>query len=239
MIKYAHIYLLQFVVIWLGLYFDSKAFSAKYANSQLITDLLVILTFIWIYANSSKYIKKLMLWGLLIALGGELFFSLLLGMYSYRLNNLPIYVPFGHSVIYATVFYITKEPIVQKYKSVIVKALYTLMIIYSTLWLIFANDIFGFLCMLIILALFKRRPKSKLFFLIMFFTIVYLELLGTYYGCWSWPNIWFDRFSLISSANPPSAISVFYFAFDMGCMLLYKLSNPKENKEAISEIKVY
>ena len=180
-----------------------------------------------------------MLWGLLIALAGEAVFSLLLGMYSYRLNNLPLYVPFGHTIIYASVFYISKEPLIQKHKKSIIKTLYILMIIYSTLWLIFGNDLFGFLCMLVILWLFKRRPKSKLFFLIMFFTIVYLELLGTYYGCWSWPEIWFDKFSIVPSANPPSAISVFYFAFDMGCMLFYKLSNPKEYKEALKEIKVY
>jgi len=239
MLKYAHLYIPSYLVVWLGLYIDGKRFSSTFEYSQYITDLLVFLAFLWIYFKSSRYIKKVMLWGLIIALCGEFVFAILLNMYSYRLNNLPIYVPFGHTIIYASVFYIAKEPFIQKYRDKIMKILYYLMIIYSTLWLIFANDTFGFLSMLVILWLFKKRPKSRLFFLIMFFTIVYLELLGTHYGCWSWPEIWFNKISLIPSANPPSAISVFYFAFDMGCMLLYKITNPTEYKEAVAEIKVY
>jgi len=144
------------------------------------------------------------------------------------LENLPIYVPFGHAVVYASVYYWVKEPWVKKHQNRIIKILYISMILYSIAWLILENDVFGFLCMLIILGLFQRRPQSKLFFLVMFFTIVYLELLGTYYQCWSWPSIWFNKFSWISSANPPSGISVFYFAFDAGCLWFYKRLNPQK-----------
>lgn len=162
------------------------------------------------------------LFGLIVALVGEVLFALVFGMYTYKLENLPLYVPFGHSLLYASVYYIVKEPLVKKYQELIIKYLYFSMILYSTLWLVFANDTFGFICMLVILFLFKRYPKTKLFFLFMFFVIVYLELLGTYYGCWHWPDIWFDKVSFISSANPPSGISVFYFGFDVGCLWLYK-----------------
>jgi len=59
----------------------------------------------------------------------------------------------------------------------------------------------------------------------MFFMVVYLELWGTYYQCWGWPPIWFDVFSWIPSANPPSGIGVIYFAFDAACLLAYKMFN--------------
>ena len=221
--KYLHIHALFFPVLWLGLYLDSQLVSEQY-----ITNILVLITFLWIYKQVSKVVKQLMLYGLIVALGGELLFSLVFGMYTYRLENLPLYVPLGHSIIYATVYYFVKEPLIQKYQNQIIKSLYIAIILYSTAWLIFASDVFGFLCMLIILWIFKRRPKTKLFFLIMFFAIVYLELVGTYYGCWSWPKIWFDKVPFIPSANPPSAISVFYFGFDAGCLWFYKKLNPKK-----------
>jgi len=224
--KYLHIHAPLWIVLWFGLYIDSLEFSKTYQASQWITNVLVFITFLFLYKQVSKQVKQLMLFGLIVAVGGEVLFSLLLGMYTYRLDNLPLYVPFGHAIIYASIYYLVKEPLVLKYQQTIIKILYLLMLLYSTAWLIWGNDTFGFICMLIIVWLFQRRPKTKLFFLFMFFTIVYLELLGTYYQCWSWPSIWFNQFTWVSSANPPSGISVFYFAFDAGCLWFYKKLNP-------------
>jgi hypothetical protein len=216
-VKYPHIHIFTLVVIWLGLFLD----GSEQAH-QLYTNILVLVSFSWVYYFASKSVKQLMLFGLIIGLSGELLFALVFGMYTYRLENLPLYVPFGHSLIYASVYYIVKEPLVKKYQEQIINILYISMILYSTLWLLFANDTLGFICMLLVLALFKRYPKTKLFFLFMFFVVVYLELIGTYYGCWHWPEIWFDKVAFISSANPPSGISVFYFGFDIGCLWFYK-----------------
>jgi len=226
--KYLHIHSLFIPILWLSFYFDGTQFAQSFEHSQWITNFLVFSTFLWIYTQVSKLIKELMIYGLIVALGGEILFSLIFGMYTYRLENLPLYVPFGHTIVYATVYYFVKEPIIQKYQKQIIKILYITIIFYSTAWLIFASDIFGFLCMLVILWIFKRRPNTKLFFLIMFFAIVYLELVGTYYQCWYWPDIWFDKVNWVPSANPPSAISVFYFGFDAGCLWFYKRINPKK-----------
>lgn len=232
--KYLYIHGLFFPLLWLGLYLDSASIS-----QQWIANILVFVAFLWIYMHVSKQIKQLMLYGLIVALGGELLFSLVFGMYTYRLENLPMYVPFGHTIIYACVYYFVKEPIVLKYRKNIVKFLYVAIILYSTAWLIFANDVFGFLSLLVILWIFKRRPNTKLFFLFMFFAIVYLELIGTYYQCWHWPSIWFDKVSFVPSANPPSAISVFYFGFDAGCLWFYKKIHPQkwQRYKRIKELK--
>lgn len=197
-------------------------------QKQWITNILVLFVFYYIYRSVSRKIKKLMIYGLVIAFLGEVLFSLVFGMYTYRLENLPFYVPFGHTLIYASVFYFAKESLVKRNSNKIISILYPIMIIYSTLWLFFAKDIFGFICMLLILYFFWKKPHIKLFFLIMFFMIVYLELVGTYYSCWFWPEIWFDKISFISSANPPSGISIFYFAFDAGCLWFYKKLNKKQ-----------
>jgi hypothetical protein len=229
--KYSHIYLPVLFVLGAGLFIDSTTITKEFNYSQgnqWITNILVLLCFIWVYSKVSVKIQKLMIYGLAMAFTGEVVFALILGMYTYRLENLPIYVPIGHSLVYAAVFYIAKEPIIRINKHVVINTLYILMIIYSTAWLIFANDIFGFLCMVLIILIFKRKPHTKLFFLIMFFMIVYLELIGTYFECWVWPEIWFDKISFISSANPPSGISVFYFGFDIGCLLIYRQFNKEK-----------
>lgn len=231
-IRYPHIYLFVLIITWLGLYLDGL-----HQAHQTYTSIIVIMAFTWVYYFASKPIKQLMLFGLIVALMGEIVFALILGMYTYRLDNIPIYVPFGHALIYASVYYLVKEPLVLKHKEKITVFLYYSMILYSTLWLIFADDVLGFICMLVILILFKCYPNTKLFFLFMFFFVVYLELLGTYYGCWSWPPIWFDKFSLFSSANPPSGISVFYFGFDAGCLWFYKHYN-KERWRRIKRLRV-
>lgn len=166
-----------------------------------------------------------MLYGLVIAVGGEVLFSLILGMYTYRLENLPVYVPFGHSIIYAGVYYLVKEPVLKRHQAQTTQVLYYAMILYSTLWLLFSKDVLGFICMLAILGIFKWKERLKPFFLIMFFTIAYLELIATYFQCWYWPQVWFNKVPIIPSANPPSGISVFYFGFDAGCLWLYKTCN--------------
>lgn len=224
--KYLSIYTPVFFILFFGLFIDSKFVSTFIPHNQYITNILVLIVFGWVYCRVSKKIKKLMFYGLSLAFLGEALFSLVLGMYTYRLANLPLYVPFGHSLIYAAVFYLANEPILKRNRDVVIKVLYFLMVLYSTAWLIFGNDVFGFICMLVIILIFRKKPDTKLFFLIMFFMIVYLELIGTYFQCWYWPEIWFDQIDFIPSANPPSAISVFYFGFDAGCLHIYKKINP-------------
>jgi hypothetical protein len=238
-LKYLHIYFPVIIVLWITLFIDSIYLSKYISYNQTIANIIVILVFIYIYNNVTIKVKKLMKYGVFLALAGEVFFSLVLGMYTYRLENLPIYVPFGHTLVYASIFYLSKEPIIKKHNQKIFAILYMGMILFSTYWFIEKNDTFGFICMLIILYLFRSRQTNRIFYILMFFMVLYLELVGTYYGCWIWPETWFNKIDFISSANPPSAISLFYFGFDLGCLWLYKKFNPKKWKRMknIREIK--
>lgn len=232
-LQFTSIYLPVLLVLWLGLFIDSASFSERAQFkaihfNQWITNGLVLLCFVWVYLRVTRKIKKLMLYGVALALLGEVVFSLILGMYEYRLENVPIYVPLGHSLVYAAVFYIQKEKCIQANKAGVVSVLYWGMIVYSSLWLVFDKDVFGFLCMLGVVYFLRRKPGNELFFLIMFFMVVYLELLGTYYQCWLWPDTWFSKIDFITSSNPPSGISVFYFGFDIGCLWIYKKLNGKK-----------
>jgi len=224
-LRFLHIYMPVLALLWIGMYLDSSRVAAYFPQSQWVTNMLFVMLFFWLYQHVSVPVRKMMLYGLPLALLGELFFSVVLGMYTYRLNSVPLYVPFGHCMVYVAVCYMVKEPLFRRYLHRIDRSLYLLMVIYSTLWLLLADDLFGFLCLLVILWIFYRHPITRPYFLVMYVVVVYVELLGTHYHCWQWPPIWFGLFDWVPSANPPSAISVVYFGFDTYCLWSYRQLN--------------
>jgi hypothetical protein len=74
---------------------------------------------------------------------------------------------------------------------------------------------------LFVFLLLWKRPKERLFFFSMYILVAILEIGGTYFGAWKWPNIGFDIFYFLPSNNPPSGISLFYFLLDIGCFFIY------------------
>ena len=195
--------------------------------AQTIATTLVILAFIRSYRKNSSRLRQVMIIGLFIGFTGELIFSLGLGMYHYRLENIPLWVGFGHSLIFASVHKIIRIPYLLKHKDTILKTLLAFIVIYSTSWFIFKNDVFGFITTVIFLALLVLDKKSKMFFTVMFVIVVYIELVGTAMHTWYWPNILMSKFDIITSANPPSGIALFYFLFDYIVLFIYLRLKPK------------
>ena len=72
-----------------------------------------------------------------------------------------------------------------------------------------------------------NRPKDRLFFLTMYVVVAVLEIIGTAYEVWSWPDTAFGVFPILKSHNPPSGISLFYFLLDIGCFVMYTQFNSK------------
>ncbi len=227
-LKYSHIYLPVLFGLWPVLYMDSVRVATTFAYGQTVSTLLVLAIFLWIYRSVSRVVQRLMLYGLVIALGGEAFFSLLLGMYTYRLENVPPYVPFGHTIIYASIYYLIREPIIIRFRQQLILTLSIGMTLYASAWLLAAHDLFGFLCTMMVLWMFRRHPNTRLFFSAMYFMVVYLELIGTHFQCWAWPEVWFGIIDAVPSANPPSGIGFFYFGFDLGCLWVYKKLYPQQ-----------
>jgi hypothetical protein len=97
---------------------------------------------------------------------------------------------------------------------------------YSAYWLLARNDVYGAVCTGVFLFWVSRESGSRMFFLAMFLLVAYLEQLGTRFECWYWHPTLLDRFDWMPSGNPPSGISVFYFGFDVGCLLAYLRRRP-------------
>ena len=168
-----------------------------------------------------------MIYAVIIGFAGEYLFSIVLDMYTYRLSNLPIYVPFGHAAVYARTYTFSKAPVVKKNKKVIVRLLTLVISLFALFYLIAFNDIFGFVMTVFVFLILLKRPKDQLFFLTMYIVVAVLEIGGTAYEVWSWPDTAFGFFPLLKSHNPPSGISLFYFLLDVGCFVLYTQINKK------------
>lgn len=210
-----------------ALYFDGTHFASIYPHAQLVTNIFMIIAFFILYYRSNKRTRELMIYAVFIGLGGEYLFSRGLSMYTYRLDNVPWYIAFGHAALYARVYMFSKAPVVQKYWQEITRFFYVLISIFALFYLIAFNDVFGLVMTLGVFVMLIWRPKDRLFFLTMYIVVAVLEIGGTAYSTWAWPDTAFGVFDFLPSNNPPSGISLFYFLLDVGCFVIYILVNRK------------
>ncbi len=211
-----------FIVFVFVLFFDSVYFVENVLDSQIPINILMIIGFIVMYWRANPRTKELMIYAVILGFIGEYLFSRVLGMYTYRLENVPLYVPLGHAALYGRIFMFSKAPVIRKYNKNIETFFATIIIILSTVYLILLGDVFGFVMTICMFLLLWKRPKDRLFFFSMYILVAILEIGGTAFGCWKWPDMAFGVFNFLPSNNPPSGISLFYFLLDIGCFYIYK-----------------
>ncbi len=214
-----------FALLPLILFLDSPWLAQRFVWGQWAANILTFAYFYWMWRGAGLQLKKLMIIGLFIATAGEVIFSLLVGMYEYRLGNIPFYVPPGHTIVYAAVYYWTKSPWVLRHTKKLAIGMYVAIATFSTYWYLTQNDLYGFVLFLIFSAFVSLDKGSYRFFLPMYLLVCYLELIGTWYGNWYWHSYLLNLWPSIPSGNPPSGIAVFYIAFDVGCLGFYMLTN--------------
>jgi hypothetical protein len=211
----------RFVFIVFFLFFDSTYFAETFTSSQILINIFMLLGFFKMYFRSTPRARELMLYAIILGFGGEYLFSRGLGMYTYRLENVPWYVPFGHAALYGRIFMFSKASVVKKHDQSIVSFFGLCIGLFSLTYLMFFADVFGFVMTLCVFLLLWKRPKDRLFFFSMYILVAILEIGGTAFGCWKWPETAFGVVDFLPSNNPPSGISLFYFLLDIGCFVLY------------------
>lgn len=208
-----------------ALYFDGIHFASIFPQAQLVTNIFMVLAFGILYYRSVKRTRELMIYAVIVGFLGEYLFSIVLDMYTYRLSNLPFYIPFGHAAVYARTYMFSKASVVKKYTKEVTTFLYVIISLWSLVYLIAFKDVFGFVMTIVVFLMLIKRPKDRLFFLTMYIVVAVLEIGGTAYAAWSWPDTSFGVFDFLPSNNPPSGISLFYFLLDVGCFVIYTQIN--------------
>jgi hypothetical protein len=222
-----------FIYILFGLYIDSH-FMMKYVDEpQWIANVLMLVIFSITFLKVNPRIREHMIYATLIGFVGEYLFSVGFGMYTYRLENVPHYIPMGHALVYIGVLYFIKTAFTKRNLKILERIFTIFIMFYAAAFLVFKGDVFGFALTAGTLLILRRYPRERMFYLTMYLAVAYLEIIGTSYECWKWPSTAFDYFTFLPSANPPTGISFFYFGLDLGCLWLYK----KRHKIAWSRMK--
>lgn len=228
--KTIRLQLLYFIIVTpIVLYLDSVPFSRIFPYGQWIVNFCTLTTFAWFYYVADKRVQGMMLLMLLISSCGEIVGSLILKFYVYRLENIPLYVPFGHALVFASAYYIYQQTLIQQYADKVQRLLFFLALLISVFSLLFLQDTCGFICFLTFCLL---RKNNKLFYSCMFFVVLYLELIGTYLQTWTWYGKLNNHPDwIIGCNNPPCGIGGLYMIFDVLVTFCYFQLNAIHNRE--------
>jgi len=149
----------------------------------------------------------------------ELVFAGWLGVYVYRLENVPAFVPPGHGLVYLGALALGASAWVHQHRSAFLLAT----LVPGACWAVWgvtladrpdALGAFWFGCLL----LFVWRGRSPLLYGGALVVVTYLELIGTSLGTWTWQHS--DPTGLVSIGNPPSGIAGGYAFFDAAALLV-------------------
>jgi hypothetical protein len=143
----------------------------------------------------------------------ECFGSLIWGAYTYRLENLPLYVPAAHGLFYLTALRAASLPLLQRHARAIVIAVTA----GASAWMLYGlfgrplPDVLGFVTWAIFIR-FIVRGRYPLLYAVSFAMTTALELYGTGLGIWTWSPVL--PVLMLPAGNPPTGIGAGYAAMD-------------------------
>lgn len=189
-------------VIVVGLMVDQHV-----EHGQWLVDVVVWLLFAWLCWAAARPRRLLLLACLGFATAGEVFLSLVWGLYDYRLGNLPLFVPPGHAMLLLVGMTIAARAPER------VVTLVPLVAAPVVAWqAVTGVDRLGVpLFAVLLLALWRGRARRL--YAVMFVLAWTMELLGTWLGNWQWRAItpWLQ----LPAANPPLCAGAFYGVLDL------------------------
>ena len=147
----------------------------------------------------------------------ELTGSILWGVYSYRLHNLPTFVPPAHGLVFMAGLSLSEA--LRRHSRALVFFAAAAVTVWGVLGLTVLPrlDAAGALCIPLLLA-FLWRSRARAAYAGVFLVVAALELYGTAIGTWRWaeelPGLG------IPDGNPPSGVAAGYVWFDVMALLL-------------------
>ena len=211
------------ILIWIpALMLDSTLIQGTNFDNKLFTSIIIMSLWAFLFIKVNTSLKKLMIIMVPLSWLGELICCLWLDMYNYRNDGIPLYVPFGHAVIYITGLLISNVKLIQKNEHKIKMVLVPFFILlFLTVSIVLSDTLSACLALLFFYLL--QRKNYAILYLIMSLLVLYLEIIGTQLGTWYWHSNWW----LFTTINPPVGAIVIYIAGDM---LLKKLTTLRGNK---------
>ena len=147
----------------------------------------------------------------------EYVFAGWLGVYVYRLENVPAFVPPGHGLVYLAALCLGRSAWAHRHARAFLGTTLTACGLWAAYGLLLAErrDVLGAFWFACLLA-FARWGRSPLLYAGAFVVVSALELVGTGLGTWTWQL--HDPTGLVSIGNPPSGIAGGYAWFDAAAL---------------------
>lgn len=182
---------------------------------QCVTIALTFFVFGWLYRRSDTVERRMLILCTVISGLGEVFLSLVWGLYDYQFHNVPLFVPPGHALLMTLGLVVTRHVVSQRAPRFAIWWV-GVVVIAAIAWGVFAwithIDRFGtLLCGLFLLC--AALGKARALYTTMFVLALTMELYGTALGNWRWAETapWLG----LTQFNPPYSAGAFYGALDL------------------------
>ena len=143
----------------------------------------------------------------------EVIGSLIWGLYTYRLDNLPLFVPPGHGLFYLVALRIAQIPLLERHGRLVTRAVLVgaTLLTAAGLFLSPRPDLLGLVTWFVLVP-FLVGGRFPLLFAVSFTFTMALEFYGTGLGNWAWAA----SVPLIGlpAGNPPACIGAGYCCMD-------------------------
>jgi hypothetical protein len=185
--------------LWIDLYTE---IPGQFAIGIAIWALLL-----WLLAPLPLQARAVFFACVAIATAGELFLSLVWGLYVYRLENVPLFVPPGHALMLLLGIALSRRMPESAARAILGLAGAYALAAWSIGWDTLAVPLF-----LVIMVAALALPAHRRLLASTFVLCLGLELYGTTLGNWSWAHDvpWVG----LVTTNPPALAGAFYCALD-------------------------
>ena len=176
-------------------------------GGQVVASIWAWAVFIWLLGRVDPATRRAMLLCVSIATGGEMLLSLGWGLYIYRFENVPPFVPPGHVLLF-----LLGLRIAQRLPGFAVPAISAAALGYGAFAVVTGHDTTSAVLALLLMLCLAVGSNRRLYVTV-FMLALALELYGTALGSWRWaaavPGL------PLASANPPLCAGTFYCALDL------------------------
>ena len=201
---------LTFVCVAISLNLDANG-SLEQQNTMG----LIAWTFlVGLLLGENKEVRMQVIVAVAFATLGEHFASIYMGGYTYRLGNVPAYVPPGHGMVYLTAVALARSGLFLRHA----RKIAAFVIVTCGAWSLWGisgypeqgDQVGALLFCVFLIYLFKGR--SPMVYLAAFFITTWLELIGTAAGTWKWATL--EPIFQLTQGNPPSGVAAWYCLVD-------------------------
>lgn len=204
------------VIGWVTLVLVLDADGGRWLQQGLGAVTWLIL--VWLLSRESALVRVQTAVVVVFASAVEYTFAPLLHVYSYRFDNVPMYVPPGHGLVYFAALSVGRIAAVQARERLLMTLVLVVGGVYAAYGVTLADrtDALGAFWYLCLVGFLLWGPSRGLY-IGAFAMVTYLELMGTALGTWEWARV--DPTGIVAIGNPPSGAAGGYGWFDLAALV--------------------